>query len=279
MKPKKVIDSRVRLRTKQLLKAWTTDLKPFFRDYINWYRMEERLTEMPVEELIALAVESDVERMVVCGGNIEDNKHIMELSGSFDEIIPVAGVNLADGIRRAVDSICYYVDADFRAINMTPFMMKLRANNKRLYPIYSFCEQLNIPIIVHGSIHYWRGAYLWDSHPKYLDEVAVDFPEMKLIISHGGNGFGPSVLAVAQRHPNVYLEFSALRPDYMAPEFIHAANTYLKKKCMFGTDYPLIEFAQGIQFWSEAIKEDVLEYFFYKNVQDALFSKPVQFYG
>lgn len=279
IKPKKVIDSRVRLRTKQLLKAWTTDLKPFFRDYIKLYQMEKRLTEMPVDDLIALAAESDVEGMVVCGGNKEDNKHIIELSGSFDEIIPVAGVNLADGIRNAVTDVRNYVEAGYSAINMTPFMMKLRANNKRLYPIYSCCEYYQIPIIVHGSIHYWRGAYLWDSHPKYLDEVAVDFPELKLIISHGGNGFGPPVLAVAQRHPNVYLEFSALRPSYMAPEFIYAANTYLKRKCMFGTDYPLIEFAQGIQFWSEAIREDVLEYFFYKNVQDALFSKPIQFYG
>lgn len=269
-----IIDGRVRLRTEQLLKAWTTELKPFFKDYISWYKMETRLTPIPINELIQHAADVGIEKMVVCGGNREDNNHIMKLAELYKEIIPVAGVSVSGGILPALKEIERCSKENFAAINTAPFMAKLDANDKRLYPVYGLCELLRKPIIVHGSLHYSREAYMWHGNPQYLDEVAVDFPELKLIISHGGNGFGPSILAVAQRHPNVYLEFSALRPKYMAPEFIHAANTYLKRKCIFGTDYPLVEFDEQVEVWKEALRENVWDHFFRQNILDALFKEP-----
>lgn len=68
-----------------------------------------------------------------------------------------------------------------------------------------------------------RGYYTekWDgySQPKFIDEIAVDFQEFKIIVSHGENGFSAPILAVAQRHLNIYLEFRALTPSYMASGF------------------------------------------------------------
>jgi predicted TIM-barrel fold metal-dependent hydrolase len=270
----KIIDARVRLRTEQLLKPWTTELKPFFKDYITWYKMQDRLTVRPVEEQIEYAAKAGVEKLVVCGGSREDNEHIIELAERYDAIIPVAGANVSQGILEALKEI-KRCENQVAAINLSPFIAQLNANDKKLYPIYGLCELLGKPIIVHGSLHYWRGSYMWHGHPQYFDEVAVDFPELKLIISHGGNGFGPPVLAVAQRHPNVYLEFSALRPKYMAPEFIQAANTYLKKKCIFGTDYPLIEYKDQIELWKYALRENVWDLFFRQNILDALYREPV----
>jgi predicted TIM-barrel fold metal-dependent hydrolase len=272
-----IIDGRVRLRTKQLLKPWTTELQPFFKDYIEWYKMKDRLTPMSVDEQIKNAMGASIEKMVVCGGNKEDNNHIIELAEKYDEIIPVAAVNVKDGILLALKEIRRCSEKNVAAIHISPFISKINANDKRLYPIYGLCELLKKPIIVHGSMHFWRGAYMWHGHPQFLDEVAVDFPELKLIISHGGNGFGPPVLTVAQRHPNVYLEFSALRPKHMAPEFIQAANTYLKKKCIFGTDYPLIEFKEQIELWKYALREEVWEFFFHQNILDALYNDPVSY--
>ena len=273
----KVIDSRVRLRTEQLMKAWTTELKPFFKEYVRLYKMKSRLGVMPVEELIAYAGQHNVEKMVVCGGNRSDTYHILDIASRHKEIIPVGGVNLEQGIRGALRNIRDYCGDGVAAINMSPFMSRVNANDRLLYPIYGLCELLKKPIIVHGSIHYWRGAYMWHGSPEYIDEVAVDFPELKLIVSHGGNGFGPPILAVAQRHPNVFLEFSALSPAYMAPEFLTAANTYLKNKCLFGTDYPLIEFDEAISRWKKVLKEDVQPLFFYQNALDALYKESVPY--
>jgi uncharacterized protein len=271
----RVIDSRVRLRTEQLMKAWTTNLNPVFKDYIKLYKMKLRLSVMPVEELLAIGRESGVESMVVCGGNREDNDHILRVSKEHPTIIPVGGVHVKDGVKAAMEEIRLLKDENFAAINVGPFMQRLDVNDRLLYPLYAYCEMVRMPVIVHTSLHYWRGAYMWHGQPQYVDEIAVDFPELKFIMSHGGNGFGPLVLSVAQRHPNVFLEFSALNPKYMAPEFINAANTYLKNKCMFGTDYPLVEFDIAIKMWKEALREEVWDSFFYQNIKDALFSPPV----
>jgi len=271
----RVIDARARLRTEQLLKAWTTELRPYFKDYVTNYKMQPRLTEMPVPDLIAYAKKSGVEKMIVCGGNRQDNDHMLELARTYPEVIPVAGVSVDNGIRFAMRDVEKYADQGVAAINLSPFMSKLDANDRSLYPIYGLCELLKKPVIVHGSLHYWRGAYMYNGQPQYIDEIAVDFPELKLIVSHGGNGFGPPILAIAQRHPNVYLEFSALNPTYMAPEFLVAANSYLKKKCLFGTDYPLLEFDLCIDRWKKALKEDVCDLFFYQNALDALYKEPV----
>lgn len=271
----KIIDSRVRLRTDVLLDAWTTNLRPVFQSYINLYKMEPRLTEMSISDLLQHAQNSGVEKFVVCGGNDIENQHILELSHRYDAIIPVAGIKLEQGIRVALERIRQYQEQGFASINLAPFMEKLDTNDKRLYPVYAYCELNRIPIIVHASIHFWRESYMWHGQPEYVDEVAVDFPELKFIMSHGGNGFGQVVLAIAQRHPNVYLEFSALNPNYMAPEFITAANTYLYDKCLFGTDYPLVEFDGAVSLWQEALRESVWERFFYQNTLDALYKDPV----
>ena len=68
----KIIDGRVRLRTEQLLKPWTTELKPYFKDYIEWYSMKDRLTPVPVEEQIKKATESGIEKMVAFSRNKEE---------------------------------------------------------------------------------------------------------------------------------------------------------------------------------------------------------------
>lgn len=274
IRPMQITDSRVRVRTEQLMKAWTTELNPVFEDYLDFYKMRGRVSVLPMDEQIEEARDAGITRMVVCGGNRADNDHILDLSRSYEEVIPVGGVHLKDGIRAALAEIERVGEEGGAAINLGPFMMKLDVNDRRLFPVYAYCELIGIPIIVHSSIHYWRDASMWHGQPQYFDDVAVHFPGLKIIMSHGGNGFGPTVLAVAQRHPNVFLEFSALTPSYMAPEFLQAANTYLREKCMFGTDYPLVPFERGIEVWKEALREDVWDLFFHHNVERALFDPP-----
>lgn len=273
----KIIDSRVRLRTEQLLKILSDENINCFSDYVHLYKMKSRLSPMPVKELIDIAAGKDIEQMMVYGITAEDNEHILDIARQFKEIIPVAGISIGKGIRYALRDIKKYCDKGAAAIFMSPFDLKYPLNDRLLYPLYGICELIKKPVIVHGSIHFWRGAYMWNGQPQHIDEIAVDFPELKIIVSHGGNGFGPPILAVAQRHPNVYLEFSALNPAYMAPEFLYAANTYLKDKCIFGTDYPLVDFNVAIGHWKKVLREDVQELFFRQNILDALYKTPVSY--
>jgi len=270
----KIIDARVRLRTSTLLKMWDVQNHTELIDYIEMYDMQSRLNEMSTSDLIKDAQTAGVEQILAYGSNPEENTHILDLAAEHSSIIPVGGVNLSNGIKAALEEITRLKSANIAAIDFS-FLLKKNVNAREFYPLYAYCELQRIPVIIHSAIHYSRDISMWKAQPQYFDELAVNFPELKIIMSHGGNGFGPVTLAVAQRHPNIYLEFSALRPKYMAPEFIQAANTYLKDRCIFGTDYPLTTFDQQIKHWQYALREEVWERFFYQNIKTALFGEPV----
>ncbi|MBN2078990.1 MAG: amidohydrolase family protein [Spirochaetes bacterium] len=276
----KIFDSKVRPRTDQLLQAWTAMQKPGFaeyNEYINIYKMKSRLTPMPMQELIDFAAQSGVEKMLICGNDPEDNDHILDLAKKHDSLAPVCSVSVEQGIRYALREVERCCDLGATAIYMAPYKIKRDVNDHQLYPVYGYCELIQKPLILHGAIHYWYGSYMWHGQPRFVDEVAVDFPELKLIISQGGNGFGSEMIAVAQRHRNVYLEFSALSPGSMPPEFLYAANTYLRSKCTFGTDYPKLEFDGAIDKWKKVLREEVWEDFFCNNIIRALYEEPIRF--
>ncbi len=252
-------------------------MKSCFTDYVDLYKMRSRLSALPVEEFLHQAAREGVERMVVCGNDQDDNDHVIELSRKHEAIIPVGFIRVDNGIRHALRETERCFGQGAVAVNLAPHMVKLDVNDRSLYPIYGYCELVKKPVIVHGAIHFWRGSYMWHGQPQHIDEIAVDFPELKIIVSHGGNGFGVPILAVAQRHPNLYLEFSALNPTYMAPEFLYAANTYLKRKCTFGTDYPLVDFDVAVARWRKVLRENVQDLFFHQNIIDALYGEPVAY--
>jgi len=264
-----IIDGRVRLRTRLLMQPWQKDTRhPAFSQYVGLYGMQDRIKVQPVDYTLREAARAGIDKVVVCGGSVQENHHLSCLSED-KRILVVAGVNLDLGIEVALNEI-NRVKFSARAINFTPFMAKMDVNDKRCFPIYAECERLGLAAIVHSSLHYWTGTSMWHGSPDKFDDIAVNFPKLKLVMSHGGNGFGPLVLAVAQRHPNVFLEFSALNPKYMDPLFISAANSYLRRKCIFGSDYPLISFDKAVKMWQPVIHEDNKLLFFRDNILSVL---------
>jgi len=83
--------------------------------------------------------------------------------------------------------------------------------------------------------------------PLYYDDVAVDFPTLKLILLHYGiGGWHNQAMSLAFRHPNVYIDLSGASPNIIPPEVYMAANTpFYQDKILFGTDYPFV----GMQTW------------------------------
>ena len=272
-----VTDFRVRLRTEHMLGPWNPDdPAPHFSQYIELYKMRPRLTPLSMSEYIATMHGGGVSRGVVCGGSVEDNDHLMAVRVSLDEdpFYYIAGVHPKYGVRRNLEELERCREAGFLGVNVSPWIWGIPANASVLYPIYAYCESNNLTAIVHGSLHYNRYQSMWLGDPKYLDEIAMNFPSLKLVISHAANGFGVLGLAVAQKHPNIFLEFSALWPQYLPEATITAVNSYLKDRCLFGTDYPLVEFGDAVAAWSKAVKPDVQELFFARNAQRCLFGEP-----
>ena len=260
-----------------MLKPWNPDNPaPHFEQYIKLYKMEKRLTEMSLPDFIKNMNNQGIAQGVVCGGSIDDNDHLIEIKkNSQDDIFFfISGVHPEYGIKRNLEELEKCRAEGFLGVNISPYIWGMRADARELFPIYAYCEMHKLVVIIHGSLHYNRYKSMWLGDPKYIDEIAVHFPSLKIVISHAGNGFGVFGLAVAQRHPNVFLEFSALWPEYLPEPTLQAINTYLKNKSLFGTDYPLMDFKAGYKAWNQALRDDVKEHFFYRNALKCLFDDP-----
>jgi predicted TIM-barrel fold metal-dependent hydrolase len=120
-------------------------------------------------------------------------------------------------------------------------------NDRMAYPMYEAMAEAKMPVIFHSGhsgmgsgLRGGGGLRLKYSNPMHLDDVAADFPDMTVIIAHPSWPWQDEALSVCLHKPNVYIDLSGWSPKYFPPQLIHYANTQLKHKMLFGTDYPLI---------------------------------------
>ena len=103
-----------------------------------------------------------------------------------------------------------------RGVNLQPYAYRLRCNDKRYYPLYAKCRELGVPVTVHCSVNFTSDRTIDYGRPVYLDEVACDFPGLVLVANHGGWPWVTELVAVAWKHPTVYIEIGAISPRYIA---------------------------------------------------------------
>jgi predicted TIM-barrel fold metal-dependent hydrolase len=165
------------------------------------------------------------------------NEVVAKLCQEVDSLIPFCSINpflvadLAGELERHV------TEMGFRGVKLYPTYQHFYPNANRLYPLYAKAEDLGIPVMFHTGSSVFRGARLKYGDPLYLDDVAVDFPDLKVLMAHSGRGFWyDRAYFLAKLHANMYMEISGLPPqrllDYF-PELERVAD-----KVIFGSDLP-----------------------------------------
>jgi len=132
----------------------------------------------------------------------------------------------------------------FVGAHLYPHWCELPPDHAKYYPYYAKCSELNIPIMmqVGHNLIYSRNRRLPSvGKPIYLDQVAIDFPELKLIGIHIGIPWTDEMISMCWKHENVFTAGDAYAPKYWPESFVHYANSYGKNKVMFGTDWPVID--------------------------------------
>ena len=148
------------------------------------------------------------------------------------------------GVREARRLIREYKVKGFK---FHPTMQGFFANDRMAYPFYEVLEEEGCVALFHtgqtgvgSGMPGGNGMRLKYSNPMYMDDVAVDFPDLKIILAHPSFPWQEEALAVAQHKPNVYIDLSGWSPKYFPPILVRYANTILKKKMLFGSDWPMI---------------------------------------
>jgi hypothetical protein len=166
------------------------------------------------------------------------NSDMMMAFGSIDPHKGKLGVR---ELRRMID------EYGVKGFKFHPTCQGFFPNDRMAYPMYELIAAAGLPAIFHSGhsgvgtgMPGGGGLRLKYSNPIHLDDVAADFPEMKIIIAHPSWPWQDEALSVCLHKPNVYIDLSGWSPKYFAPQLIQYANTQLKHKMLFGSDFPLI---------------------------------------
>lgn len=164
-----------------------------------------------------------------------------------DVIIPFAGVDPYKG-RAAVRQIRRLVaEYGVRGFKFHPNIQAFHPNDRMAYPLYEAIEEAGAIAVFHtGQTGIGAGApggggiRLKYSNPLDVDDVATDFPGMRIILAHPSFPWQDEALAVATHKPEVYIDLSGWSPKYFPPQLVRYANSLLQDKVLFGSDYPLL---------------------------------------
>ncbi|HTB20261.1 MAG TPA: amidohydrolase family protein [Bryobacteraceae bacterium] len=190
------------------------------------FSVDERLTGRPQvsnDEVAAFAAENS------------------DIVMAFASVDPMRGAEAVKEARRLIAT------GGFRGFKLHPPLQLFHANDKAAYPFYEVLAEAKLPVIFHTGhsgigtgMPGGGGVRLKYGNPMDIDDVAVDFPDMPIIMAHPSFPWQDEAISVCLHKPQVYIDLSGWSPKYFSPILIQYANTLLKKKMLFGSDYPLI---------------------------------------
>ncbi|MHA7652851.1 amidohydrolase family protein [Mycobacterium sp. ML4] len=182
-----------------------------------------------------------------CGVTFVHNESVAALAARHPErFIPFAGVDIMGG-NAALDQLEHWItDRGFRGLSLRPFMIGRPASDPAYFPYYAKCVELGIPLSIHTSANWTRTRPSELGHPSHIDQVACRFPELTILMSHGGYPWVLEACMIAWKHPNVYLELGAHRPKYFAAPgagwdaLLRFGHSTIRDKILYGTGAFLI---------------------------------------
>ncbi|CAB3797629.1 amidohydrolase family protein [Paraburkholderia caffeinilytica] len=167
-----------------------------------------------------------------------NNRDIMIAFASID---PHKGKMGAREARRLIE------ECGVRGFKFHPTVQGFYANDRMAYPLYEVIAEYGLPAIFHSGhsgigsgMPGGGGLRLKYSEPIHLDDVAADFPDMKVVIAHPSWPWQDEALSICLHKPNVYIDLSGWSPKYFPPQLVQYANSLLKERMLFASDFPLI---------------------------------------
>jgi len=198
----------------------------FMDQIVQWSRADAKtLTMLSIEELDDLVDRSDGRIVPGVGYNPRD------IPGSLERV------------ERAIE------DYDFKYIWFHPMTYGMRPTNRACYPLYAKANELDVPVCFQTG-HSAEPLPSEPGHPMYADEVAMDFPDLTLVLTHAGWPWSMEWCSMLWRHPNVYGNIGAYYPSFLPEEQIEFIDSgRIRHKVMWATN--------GLGF--ERCKEEFLE--------------------
>lgn len=201
------------------------------------------------------------------GAKRVSNYEVAEFAAQHSDIcIPFASIDPHKGKYGAREARDLIENHGVRGFKFHGIAQNVSPSDRVGYPIYEVIDHYKLPAIFHTGhsgmgtgMRGGGGMRLKFGQPMLVDDVAVDFPDMKIILAHPSWPWVDESLSMALHKENVFIDLSGWSPKYFAPQIIQYANGQLKRKVLFGSDFPLIHPRKWIDAALQVgFKEDVI---------------------
>jgi predicted TIM-barrel fold metal-dependent hydrolase len=268
----RTIDFRFRPNTKETLDGIGSS--PMFKDLCNLIQFPS-MPAQTLAEIVTDLKKYDVAKAVITGRDCEttydaksNNQSVLDFVSQYPDIfIGFAGVDPHKGMKGIQELTKAVQHHGMRGAAIDPYLAQIYVHDAKYYPVYAKCCELDIPLIITtGPATLVPRAIMEHVAPRYIDMVARDFPELKIVVSHGGYPWISEMINVAQRNANVYVDLSEYERSPLSEAYIQAANTMISDKVLYASAHPFIDFKTALKTYEELpFSEGVREKIMYTN--------------
>jgi predicted TIM-barrel fold metal-dependent hydrolase len=248
-----LIDFRIKPPVRDTDADPAVELGPVLARYDEVYGMQERYNttfDALVEEMERFGVRGIMQAEFEDSGRSRYwNERVAELIGRRPDLFlgGIAGVDPREP--DALQELEWAHDElGLRGLVIQPGFLSLAPTDPRCYPLFAYCERRGAPVTIHTGINFTPNGPIDYGRPLWVDRVACDFPDLVVVCNHGGWPWVTESLAVAWKHKNVYLEFGAIAPKYLADPrggwhpLTHWMRTQLRERVLLATDWPMLRY-------------------------------------
>ncbi|MEV0685278.1 amidohydrolase family protein [Nocardia sp. NPDC050378] len=234
------------------IQPWTAEVVAALpqRTYnvVERYGSRRLVDGIGLETMIEELERSEVDLALVSGGPATPMGEVLKVLERLpDSTVGVAWADPTDGVMKAVRELeAYARDHPICGLKLEPFYLYRDPTDRVFYPLYAKCEELGIAVQTQvggtGPLFPSRSG-----QPLYIDEVALDFPDLPIVCGHVGSPWVEEMIHIAWKHENVYIDTSARLPKHFEPSFRKFLSSYGQDKCIFATDWPLLDYELPLQ--------------------------------
>jgi len=206
----------------------------FCKKYSDPYAFLQLMDEKGVDYSVVLA------EIAPLTTGVATNEMVKEFCQARPRLIPFCTLNpyLHPNMGKMLED--FILNQGFKGLKLYPPYNYFYPNDNFMYPLYAVAERLGIPVHFHTGSSIFANCRLKYGNPIYFDDVAVDFPNMKIIMAHGGRGpWYNEAFTLVRLHKNVYIDVAGLPPQKLL-EFFPDMGRFAHK-FIFGTDWPAVD--------------------------------------
>lgn len=227
----------------------------------------------------------DTRAVVIRGKDVEttfnfkiDNSEVAQLCARHpDRFIGFAGVDPHKGKAAVIELEHAVRNMGLRGLDLQCFEHKLHINDRLLYPFYEKCIELDIPVNIHCGMNFSSKTLMSYGKPELLDAVLVDLPDLRVCAAPPGWPWINELIAVAWRHPNVWIGLVAVRPKYLAyphsgyGPLLQYGSTILQDRVIFGSGFPIMPVDRSVaEIRALPISSEIQHKWLYANAAEYL---------